>query len=114
MSVDVQVLKKYEKTIEELRGIALTAQQLRGRLLEIEKTLKELEKIGDEYVYKAMGNIFFKTSKKDVIEELLSEKETLEIRLKEFERKEKLLRERVKSLEKQIRSRVQGLPTGAG
>lgn len=114
MSVDLQLLKKYEQTIEELRGIALTTQQLKSRLLEIEKTLKELEKSEEDYVFKAMGNILFRTTKEEVIKELNDEKEVIEIKLKEFERKEKLLRERAKSLERQLKSRSQGQLTGAG
>lgn len=114
MSADLQLLKKYEQTVQELRGIALTAQQLKNRLSEIDKTLKELERIDEDYVFKAMGNILFKASKEEVVKELNDEKEVIEIKLKEYERREKLLRERAKGLERQLKSMSQGRLTGAG
>jgi len=94
---------RYQQAVEELRAVVLNLQQYRARLLEIERVLKELEKLQDNYVYKSYGNLFFKTPKEEVVKELTSEKELLQIRVEEFSRREKLLRERISSLEKQLR-----------
>lgn len=113
---EAELAKKYEQTIEELRFVSLSLQQYKARLVEIEKALKELEKSSDEYVYKALGRLLVKADKNTVIEELKSEKELVEIKVKEFERKEKLLQERLKSLERQLRAKLsaRGAITGAG
>ncbi|MCC6004387.1 MAG: prefoldin subunit [Thermofilum sp.] len=112
MSTDQSSLAKYQQTLEELRAVTLTLQQHKGRLLEIEKTLKSLEQTQSQYVYKAMGNLFIQTPKEEVIKELNSEKELLQLRIEEFSKREKLLRERLTSLGRQLRSPAG--PGGAG
>jgi len=104
MSVDQSLLAKYQRTLDELRGVSLTLQQYKARMLEIEKTLKSLEESQSPYVYKAMGNLLIQASKDEVVKELNSEKELLQLRIGEFSKREKLLRERLASIEKQLRS----------
>ncbi|MGB9709082.1 MAG: prefoldin subunit [Infirmifilum sp.] len=104
MSVDQSLLIKYQQTVDELRAVVLNLQQYRARLLEIEKTLKELEKTPDQFVYKAMGGILMKTPKDEILKDLSSEKELLQVRIEEFSKREKMLRERASSLEKQLKS----------
>ncbi|ABL78058.1 prefoldin subunit [Thermofilum pendens] len=111
MSVDQQTIAKYQQTLEELRAVTLSIQQYRGRLLEIERTLKALEQSQGGFVYRSMGNILIQTPREEVMKELNSEKELLQLRLEEFTKREKLLRERLASLEKQLRS---ALPTSSG
>jgi len=103
MAADQGALAKYQQALEELRAVVVSLQQYRARLLEIERVVKELEKISDDFVYKSYGNILFKTSKEEVIRELSSEKELLQVRVEEFAKREKLLRERLSSIEKQLR-----------
>jgi len=113
---EVELAKKYEQTLEELRFISLSLQQYKARLVEIEKALKELENIEDEYVYKFVGRLLVRVRREKVIEELKNEKELVEIKVKEYQRKEKLLQERLKSLERQLRARLasKGSISGAG
>ncbi|MEZ0345944.1 MAG: prefoldin subunit [Infirmifilum sp.] len=108
MSVDQGLLLKYQQTVDELRAVVLNLQQFRTRLLEVEKTLKELEKTPEQFVYKAMGGILMKVSKEEVAKDLSSEKELLQVRIEEFSKREKLLRERASSLEKQVRMAISG------
>lgn len=103
MAVDQSALAKYQQTLDELRGVSLTLQQYKARLLEIEKTLKTLEQSQSQFVYKAMGSLLIQTPKDEVVKELNSEKELLQLRIDEFSKREKLLRERLTSLEKQLR-----------
>jgi len=103
--------KKYEQTLEELRYVSLSLQQFKARLLEVERTLQDLGKVDEDHVYKAIGRLFIKIKKEDVIDELQREKELLDIKVKEFERKEKLLQERLKSLERQLKAKF---TAGAG
>ncbi len=104
MSIDQNLLVKYQQAVDELRAVVLNLQQYKARLLEVEKTLKELEKTPDQYVYKAMGGIFMKVPKEEVSRDLASEKELIQVRIEEFSRREKLLRERVSTLEKQLKA----------
>jgi len=111
MSVDQSLVAKYQQAIDELRAVVLNLQQYKARLLEVEKTLRELEKTPDQFVYKAMGGILMKVPKEEVSRDLASEKELLQVRIEEFSKREKLLRERVSSLEKQLRA---SLPSPSG
>ena len=104
MSVDQSILLKYQQTVDELRAVVLNLQQYKARLLEIEKTLKELEKTPDQFVYKAMGGILMKSPKEEVAKDLSAEKELLQVRIEEFSKREKMLRERASSLEKQLKA----------
>jgi len=103
MSIESSLAMRYQQAVEELRAVVLSLQQYRARLLEIERVLRELEKLSEDYVYKSYGNILFKTSKEEVVKELTSEKELLQVRVEEFSKREKLLRERLSSLERQLR-----------
>ena len=103
MAVEPGLAARYQQTVEELRAVVLSLQQYRARLLEIERVLKELERLQDNYVYKSFGNLLFKTPKEEVMKELTSEKELLQVRVEEFLKREKLLRERLSSLERQLR-----------
>jgi len=103
MAVEPNLAVRYQQAVEELRAVVLSLQQYRARLLEIERVLKELEKLQDNFVYKSYGNLLFKTPKEEVVKELTSEKELLQIRVEEFSKRERLLRERLSSLEKQLR-----------
>jgi prefoldin beta subunit len=103
MAVEPGLAARYQQTVEELRAVVLSLQQYRARLLEIERVLKELERLQDNYVYKSFGNLLFKTPKEEVVKELASEKELLQVRVEEFSKREKLLRERLSSLERQLR-----------
>ena len=103
LSADQGTLARYQQTLEELRAVVLSLQQYRARLAEIERVVKELEKLQDEYVYKSYGSILFRTPKEEVLRELASEKELLQVRVEEFSKRERLLRERLSSLEKQLR-----------
>lgn len=102
------MLAKYQQAVEELRAVVLSLQQYKARLLEVEKTLKELEKTPEQHVYKAMGSILMKVPKEEVSRDLASEKELLQVRIEEFSKREKLLRERVSSLEKQLKASLSG------
>uniref|UniRef100_A0A7C1T5H5 Prefoldin subunit beta n=1 Tax=Thermofilum pendens TaxID=2269 RepID=A0A7C1T5H5_THEPE len=103
MAVEPSLVARYQQAVEELRAVVLSLQQYRARLLEIERVLKELEKLPDNYVYRSYGNILFRTPKEEVVKELTSEKELLQVRVEEFSKRERLLRERLSSLEKQLR-----------
>lgn len=103
MSVDQGVLAKYQQALEELRAVVVSLQQYRARLVEIERVVRELEKLQDDFVYKSYGNVLFRAPKEEVIRELSSEKELLQVRVEEFSKREKMLRERLSSIEKQLR-----------
>ena len=72
-------------------------------MAEIDKTLEELNKIENEEVFRIYGRVMVKKKKSDVIDELNSEKETLEIRLKTLERTENKIIEKLKEYEKKMK-----------
>lgn len=76
----------------------------KAQLMEIGKTLEEVEKAGDKEMYKSVGPILIKTTRDEVKKELSEKKEMLEIRLKTMDAEDKKTKEKIKDLQEKIQS----------
>ncbi|OYT61579.1 MAG: prefoldin subunit beta [Thermofilum sp. ex4484_15] len=93
----------------ELQALVLRIQQFQLQLREIDNAIKELNKVSEgERVYKLSGPILVSVTAKEVLEELKSKRESLEIRLKTLEKQENLLRKHITDLEKKINKALGG------
>ncbi len=98
-----QYLKQMDDLQKTYASIVSQKQQLQMTLLEIKNALDALSKVSDEgEVYKLIGSIFFKTSKKNVVEELEENKEILEARIKTLELQEKRIIEELNKLRAEV------------
>jgi prefoldin beta subunit len=83
-------------------------QQLEREHLEVDKALGELEKMSDEaIVYKSLGAILAKSSRKKLIEELTERKELLDMRIKVITRQQSRTEEQLKDLQQRVQQRLQ-------
>ncbi len=88
--------------------MATQKMQVELKLKEVERALKEIEKLDEgNDVYKSIGSILVKTDKEKLKEELMDKKETLEIRLKTLQRQEEKLVSKLKEMEAKIRQALQ-------
>ncbi|MBI4167917.1 MAG: prefoldin subunit beta, partial [Candidatus Aenigmarchaeota archaeon] len=71
----------------------------KAQLMEINRTLEEIEKAGDKEIYKSVGPILIKTTGGEMKKELAEKKEMLEIRLKTMDSEDKKTKEKIKDLQ---------------
>ena len=91
-----QILIDLQTFQQQMQTVLIQKESLNLQSIEIEKALEELKKATTEDVYKAVGPILIKSTKKDLEEELGERKETLELRLKSLQKQEDRLKERLK------------------
>jgi len=103
MTLTQDDLKTIQTLQQQLQAVMIEKDTISLRLAEIDKTLEELNKIENEEVFRIYGRVMIKKKKSDVIDELNSEKETLEIRLKTLERTENKIIEKLKEYEKKMK-----------
>jgi len=96
-------LIRLQELQEQLRMLILRRQQLESQLMEVEHALEQVEKLDqDAEIYKTAGYIMFRTTKKQVVDELTDKKETLELRIKTVQKQESLIRKQFEDLRKDI------------
>jgi len=90
----------------QLQMIMQQRQQVDLRLKEIDEALEELDKTDDKTpVYKSVGAILIKTKgKKDVISELKTNKESLELRKSTLEKQEGRTKEKLNELQSKVQN----------
>ncbi|MBI2085453.1 MAG: prefoldin subunit beta [Candidatus Aenigmarchaeota archaeon] len=76
----------------------------KAQLMEIDKTLEELEKTGEKEIYKSVGPILIKTNREGIKKDLSEKKEMLELRLKTMDSEDKKTKEKIKDLQEKIQS----------
>ncbi len=88
----------------QLQMVEQQRQQVELRLKEVEEALEELGKANEKTpIYKSVGNILIKAKgKKEVVEELNSTKESLELRKTTLMKQEGRLREKLAELQSKV------------
>ncbi|HJO01528.1 MAG: prefoldin subunit beta [Candidatus Woesearchaeota archaeon] len=85
---------------QSMQNFLMQKQQFQLQQVEIESALKELEKVNE--AYKIVGNIMVLSKKDDLIEDLKSKKEVIELRIKNMEKQESQLREKASKLQNEV------------
>ena len=90
----------------QLQMIIQQRQQVDLRLKEVDETLQELEKTDEKTpIYKSVGAILIKTKgKDDVVKDLKSNKEALELRKTTLEKQEGRTKEKLTELQSKVES----------
>jgi prefoldin beta subunit len=92
-----QMLMDLQTFQQQMQTVMIQKESLSVQNIEIDKALEELKKTTTEDVYKAVGPILIKSTKKELEKELSEKKETLDLRLKSLQKQEDRLKERLKS-----------------
>ena len=104
-----------EKTTEEkiqqlqlieqgMQNFLIQKQQFQAQMVEIESALKELEK--SETAYKIVGNIMVSANKEELVKDLKSKKEMIELRIKTLERQEAQMKEKATAMQSEVMEKL--------
>lgn len=94
-----QILIELQTFQQQMQTVLLQKESLNIQNMELDKALEELKKATTEDVYKAVGPILIKSTKKDLEKELSEKKETLELRLKSLQKQEDRIKEKLKDVQ---------------
>ncbi len=83
-----------------LQQILLQKQALQSQVMELDSALKGLQNSNE--AYRIIGNVMLLSGKDDLEKDLLSKKETAELRIEALSRQESSARERASKLQKEI------------
>ncbi len=98
-----QQVKKFQELQMQLNDLRAVIVQLEQQVREIDRSLKELEKLqSDDSVYKSVGAILIKSNVEDVKKELIDSKETMELRLKTYSKQFENAKTQLTSLREKI------------
>jgi len=99
-------INRLQQLREQLQMIIQQRQQVELRLKEVEEALEELEKIDDKTpIYKSIGAVLVKVKgKNEIVEELKSNKESLELRKTTLERQEGRSREKLNEMQSKVKN----------
>jgi len=99
---------------QNLQAILMQKQQMEVELVEVDKALEELTKVGaDDAVYKSAGPVLIKANKDDVVKDLEEKKELANTRVMVLSKQETRLKENLKEVQGKIDEMVRGA-SGAG
>lgn len=87
---------------QNLQTYLLQKQQFQAQLIEIDSALKELETAKKSY--RIIGNIMVSSRKEDIIRDLKSKKEMLNIRIGSLEKQEQKIRDKAKAVQTEVMS----------
>lgn len=109
-------LEQLQKLQNQLAVAQQQRQQLEYQVKESERALEELKQVADDApVYRSVGAILFKTAgKKDVLTKLEEEKESLEIRLRGFQKQESRVKEQAQELQSKLQAALANTQAAAG
>ena len=98
-------LRQMQQFEVQLEDTASQKYQLEMKSREIDKTLEELEGLGDSpALYKMVGNILYRVENKSkLVEDLKEQKELSQIRIKTLERQQKALEEKLNELDQSMK-----------
>ncbi len=89
---------------QSMQTILSQKQQFQMQLVEVESALNELGKTDE--AYKIVGNIMVASDKKDLIADLKSKKEIVDLRLKTLEKQENQIREKAEKLQSEVLKKI--------
>ena len=89
---------------QNLNNLNMQKQQFQNQLIEIESALKELK--GSKKAYKIIGYIMVSGTKEEIEKDLEQKKEVADLRIKNFEKQEKTLKDKANELQKEVMSQL--------
>ena len=87
-----------------MQNFLMQKQQFQTQLVEIESALTELEKT--DTAYKIVGNIMVSSDKEELLNELKSKKEVVELRIKTLEKQESQMKEKAGTMQSEVMEKL--------
>jgi prefoldin beta subunit len=108
-------LLQFQQVQQQAQAIASQRFQLELQLKEVERSLGEVNKLGDDAeIYKSVGAILLRSTTPAVKEELTEKKETLELRIKTLKKQEEKVQQRLREMQQKIRQELKSAEPGIG
>ena len=96
-----QKISEVQLVEQNIQNLLIQKQNFQVQFTEIDNALNELDKSDDE-VYKIVSGLMIKTNKNKLKDELTSKREVIELRIKNIEKQESKLMEKISGLQKEI------------
>ena len=103
-----QILMELQTFQQQMQTVLMQKESLNIQNMEIGKALEELGKTENDDVYKAVGPILIKSTKKELNKELNEKKETIDIRLKSLQKQETRIKEKLKESQERFEEIFKG------
>lgn len=94
-----QILMELQTFQQQMQTVMMQRESLSIQNIELDKALEELKKATTDEVYKAVGPILIKSTRKELESELTEKKEASELRLKSLQKQEERIREKLKDVQ---------------
>ena len=101
MGVEEEIVE-FQKLDKQLQAIATQRIQFEAQLNEIKNAIKEIENSSAEEVYKLVGGVLIKTTRKEALEDLKKKKEVIERGIERFREEENKLKEKLERLTRKL------------
>ena len=102
-------LSRLQQLQQNLQAIMMQKQQVEIEIVETDRALEELKKIGSQDpVYKSAGPILIKSQKEDLIKELGEKKELSNTRVMVLAKQETRVKDNLKEVENKINQMIRG------
>jgi prefoldin beta subunit len=102
-------LSRLQQLQQNLQAIMMQKQQVEIEIVETDRALEELKKIGtQDSVYKSAGPILIKSQKEDLIRELGEKKELSNTRVMVLTKQETRVKDNLKEVENKINQMIRG------
>jgi prefoldin beta subunit len=103
-----QILMELQTYQQQMQTVLMQKESLNIQNMEIGKALEELGKTEHDDVYKAVGPILIKSTKKDLVKELNEKKEMIDIRVKSLQKQETRLKDKLKEAQERFEEIFKG------
>lgn len=101
-----QEINELQLLEQNLQSFLMQKQNFQSQLLEVESALEELNKSPSKS-YKIIGPIMVSATKEDLEKELNSKQEVLNLRIKNLEKQEQKIKEKVAELQNSVMKKLQ-------
>jgi prefoldin beta subunit len=102
-------VSRLQQLQQNLQAIMMQKQQIELEIVETDRALEELKKIGtDDAVYKSAGPLLIKANKEDTLKELEEKKELSNTRLTVLAKQEARVKDNLKEVENKINQMIRG------
>ena len=102
-------VSRLQQLQQNLQAIMMQKQQVELEIVETDRALEEIKKIGgDDVVYKSAGPLLIKAKREDVIKELEEKKELSNTRVMVLAKQETRVKDNLKEVENKINQMIRG------
>lgn len=110
-----QQIAQFQAIQQQAQIISSQRAQMELQLKEIGQSLEELKKLKkDTEVYKSVGGLLIKKNKSKINAELKEKKETLELRVKTFQKQEKDVLAKLTEMQSELQDKIKSGQSQAG